>query len=99
MTCVDIICQTLVTSNCESFSLSLSSHLVIIFCLYKDQIHLWNCLIFPKKEQVGILIDILFLQFYLEEVKGRVDYQGYIYPRRRGQVVSDPISFLILIHF
>ncbi|KAL1832747.1 hypothetical protein ACET3Z_002398 [Daucus carota] len=27
-----------------------------------------------------------FVMFYLEEVKGRVDYQGYIYPRRRGQV-------------
>ncbi|KAL8112586.1 hypothetical protein AgCh_020056 [Apium graveolens] len=35
-----------------------------------------------------------WLQFYLEEVKGRVDYQGYIYPRRRGQVVSDLILFL-----
>jgi len=28
-------------------------------------------------------------QFYLEEAKGRVDYQGYIFPRRRGQIVSD----------
>lgn len=29
-----------------------------------------------------------FLQFYLEEAKGNVDYQGYIFPRRRGQIVS-----------
>lgn len=29
-----------------------------------------------------------FLQFYLEEAKGRVDYQGYIFPRRRGNTVS-----------
>jgi len=29
------------------------------------------------------------LQFYLEETKGAVDYQGYIFPRRRGEVVSD----------
>jgi poly(U)-specific endoribonuclease len=25
------------------------------------------------------------LQFYLEEAKGNVDYQGYIFPRRRGE--------------
>lgn len=32
-------------------------------------------------------IDV-FWQFYLEEAKGRVDYQGYIFPRRRGEIVS-----------
>ncbi|WZZ75470.1 hypothetical protein YC2023_086840 [Brassica napus] len=29
-----------------------------------------------------------WLQFYLEEAKGSVDYQGYIFPRRRGEIVS-----------
>lgn len=38
----------------------------------------------------------LSLQFYLEEAKGRVDYQGYIFPRRRGQTVSDLILFFRL---
>lgn len=38
----------------------------------------------------------LSLQFYLEEAKGRVDYQGYIFPRRRGQTVSDLILFFHL---
>ncbi|KAF9614509.1 hypothetical protein IFM89_018948 [Coptis chinensis] len=28
-----------------------------------------------------------WLQFYLEEAKGSVDYQGYIFPRRRGQIM------------
>lgn len=28
------------------------------------------------------------LQFYLEEANGNVDYQGYIFPRRRGESVS-----------
>ncbi|ESQ55724.1 hypothetical protein EUTSA_v10025290mg [Eutrema salsugineum] len=28
-----------------------------------------------------------WLQFYLEEAKGTVDYQGYIFPRRRGEIV------------
>jgi hypothetical protein len=28
------------------------------------------------------------LQFYLEEAKGNVDYQGYIFPRRRGESVG-----------
>lgn len=37
-------------------------------------------------------IDV-FGQFYLEESKGRVDYQGYIFPRRRGEIVSDFIFF------
>lgn len=40
-----------------------------------------------------------FLQFYLEESKGRVDYQGYIFPRRRGNTVSDlpPICLIIFV--
>jgi hypothetical protein len=32
---------------------------------------------------------IIFWQFYLEEVKGNIDYQGYIFPRRRGSIVSN----------
>jgi hypothetical protein len=28
------------------------------------------------------------MQFYLEESNGNVDYQGYIFPRRRGELVS-----------
>jgi poly(U)-specific endoribonuclease len=34
-----------------------------------------------------------WLQFYLEEAKGTVDYQGYIFPRRRGEIVSTIASF------
>ena len=63
----------------ESTCLSLSSH-----C--------WHHIILSTMVQEWISTDILLLQFYLEEVKGRVDYQGYIYPRRRGQVVSDEWS-------
>lgn len=37
----------------------------------------------------------LFLQFYLEEAKGRVDYQGYILPRRHGEIVSNHFSFSV----
>ena len=32
----------------------------------------------------------------IEEAKGRVDYQGYIFPRRRGESVSD-FSFFLCI--
>ncbi|KAK7346794.1 hypothetical protein VNO80_21317 [Phaseolus coccineus] len=39
-----------------------------------------------------------WLQFYLEEEKGRVDYQGYILPRRRGQI-PDSESQLLTIQF
>jgi len=28
------------------------------------------------------------MQFYLEESNGIVDYKGYIFPRRRGELVS-----------
>jgi hypothetical protein len=28
------------------------------------------------------------MQFYLEESNGNVDYQGYIFPRRHGELVS-----------
>jgi len=37
----------------------------------------------------------VFWQFYLEEEKGRVDYQGYIFPRRRGQTVSNYLLSLL----
>ncbi|XP_030947124.1 poly(U)-specific endoribonuclease-B isoform X2 [Quercus lobata] len=39
-----------------------------------------------------------WLQFYLEEAKGRVDYQGYIFPRRRGQT-PDYETQLITVQF
>ncbi|CAI0417684.1 unnamed protein product, partial [Linum tenue] len=39
-----------------------------------------------------------WLQFYLEEAKGNVDYQGYIFPRRRGQI-PDSESQLLTIQF
>ncbi|KAK9102798.1 hypothetical protein Sjap_020052 [Stephania japonica] len=39
-----------------------------------------------------------WLQFYLEESKGRVDYQGYIFPRRRGQI-PDSETQLLTIQF
>lgn len=35
-----------------------------------------------------------WIQFYLEESKGRVDYQGYIYPRRRGQIPDSETQLL-----
>lgn len=37
-----------------------------------------------------------WLQFYLEEAKGRVDYQGYIFPRRRGQIPDSDTQLLTL---
>ncbi|PON47156.1 Endoribonuclease XendoU [Parasponia andersonii] len=39
-----------------------------------------------------------WLQFYLEEAKGRVDYQGYIFPRRRGET-PDFETQLLTIQF
>ncbi|KAH9300435.1 hypothetical protein KI387_012018, partial [Taxus chinensis] len=39
-----------------------------------------------------------WIQFYLEESKRRIDYQGYIYPRRRGQF-PDSESQLLTIQF
>ncbi|KAG6687680.1 hypothetical protein I3842_11G085500 [Carya illinoinensis] len=39
-----------------------------------------------------------WLQFYLEEAKGRVDYQGYIFPRRREQI-PDSETQLLTIQF
>ncbi|PIN17889.1 Placental protein 11 [Handroanthus impetiginosus] len=39
-----------------------------------------------------------WIQFYLEEAKGRVDYQGYIFPRRRGNV-PDSETQLLTIQF
>ncbi|KAF3448206.1 hypothetical protein FNV43_RR08919 [Rhamnella rubrinervis] len=37
-----------------------------------------------------------WLQFYLEEAKGRVDYQGYIFPRRRGETPDSETQLLTL---
>ncbi|GAB2273669.1 hypothetical protein Dimus_008451 [Dionaea muscipula] len=39
-----------------------------------------------------------WIQFYLEEAKGRADYQGYILPRRRGQY-PDSETQLLTIQF
>ncbi|EPS66407.1 hypothetical protein M569_08370, partial [Genlisea aurea] len=39
-----------------------------------------------------------WIQFYLEEAKGRVDYQGYIFPRRRGHL-PDSETQLLTIQF
>ncbi|KAK7263359.1 hypothetical protein RJT34_30947 [Clitoria ternatea] len=39
-----------------------------------------------------------WLQFYLEEEKGRVDYQGYIFPRRHGEI-PDSETQLLTIQF
>nr|XP_043628481.1 poly(U)-specific endoribonuclease-B-like isoform X2 [Erigeron canadensis] len=39
-----------------------------------------------------------WLQFYMEEAKGRVDYQGYIFPRRRGET-PDSETQLLTIQF
>ncbi|CAH9091932.1 unnamed protein product, partial [Cuscuta epithymum] len=39
-----------------------------------------------------------WLQFYLEELKGNVDYQGYIFPRRRGEI-PDAETQLLTIQF
>ncbi|XP_076885800.1 uncharacterized protein LOC143535425 [Bidens hawaiensis] len=37
-----------------------------------------------------------WLQFYMEEAKGRVDYQGYIFPRRRGEMPDSETQLLTL---
>ncbi|THG10658.1 poly(U)-specific endoribonuclease-B-like [Camellia sinensis] len=39
-----------------------------------------------------------WIQFYLEEAKGGVDYQGYIFPRRRGEI-PDSETQLLTIQF
>ncbi|KAJ3680631.1 hypothetical protein LUZ60_016909 [Juncus effusus] len=39
-----------------------------------------------------------WIQFYLEEAKGTVDYQGYIFPRRRGEV-PDAETQVLTIQF
>ncbi|KAL0446426.1 UNVERIFIED_CONTAM: Poly(U)-specific endoribonuclease-B [Sesamum latifolium] len=39
-----------------------------------------------------------WIQFYLEEAKGRVDYQGYVFPRRRGDM-PDSETQLLTIQF
>ncbi|XP_050223466.1 uncharacterized protein LOC126673383 isoform X2 [Mercurialis annua] len=35
-----------------------------------------------------------WLQFYLEEEKGTVDYQGYVFPRQRGQIPDSETQLL-----
>ncbi|CAA6673850.1 unnamed protein product [Spirodela intermedia] len=37
-----------------------------------------------------------WLQFYLEEAKGRVDYRGYIFPRRRGESPDEETKLLTI---
>ncbi|KMZ58477.1 Poly(U)-specific endoribonuclease [Zostera marina] len=37
-----------------------------------------------------------WIQFYIEEAKGCVDYQGYIFPRRRGQTPDSETQLLTL---
>ncbi|KAM7258113.1 hypothetical protein ACFE04_013854 [Oxalis oulophora] len=37
-----------------------------------------------------------WLQFYLEEAKGNVDYQGYIFPRRRGSIPDTETQVLTI---
>lgn len=49
---------------------------------------------FHREAKFYLFMLIFIFQFYLEEAKGRVDYQGYIFPRRRGQTVSD-FSFIL----
>ncbi|KAM5573218.1 hypothetical protein ABKV19_012983 [Rosa sericea] len=39
-----------------------------------------------------------WIQFYLEEAKGTVNYQGYIFPRRRGEI-PDSETQLLTIQF
>lgn len=48
--------------------------------------------------RTGIWTFVPLLQFYLEEAKGRVDYQGYIFPRRRGQTVSNFFSLMLHLY-
>lgn len=40
-----------------------------------------------------------WIQFYMKEAKGTVDYQGYIFPRRRGGDLPDSQSQLMTIQF
>lgn len=35
-----------------------------------------------------------WIQFYLEEAKGNVDYYGYIFPRRRGEIIDSKTQLL-----
>lgn len=37
-----------------------------------------------------------WIAFYLEEAKGRIDYQGYIFPRRRGQIPASQTQLLTI---
>ncbi|BBN10515.1 poly(U)-specific endoribonuclease [Marchantia polymorpha subsp. ruderalis] len=40
-----------------------------------------------------------WIQFYLEEAKGTLDYQGFILPRRRGDELPDSQSQLLTVQF
>lgn len=37
-----------------------------------------------------------WIAFYLEEAKSRIDYQGYIFPRRRGQIPASQTQLLTI---
>lgn len=37
-----------------------------------------------------------WIAFYLEEAKGTIDYQGYIFPRRRGQIPASQTQLLTI---
>lgn len=37
-----------------------------------------------------------WIAFYLEEAKGRIDYRGYIFPRRRGQIPASETQLLTI---
>lgn len=40
-----------------------------------------------------------WIQFYLEEKRGRVDYRGYIKPRSRGDAHADENDYLLTLQF
>lgn len=37
-----------------------------------------------------------WIAFYIEEAKGRIDYRGYIFPRRRGQIPASETQLLTI---
>ena len=41
-----------------------------------------------------VMVLLTNMQFYLEESNGNVDYKGYIFPRRRGELVSIILTYL-----
>ena len=60
------------------YQASITGFRQVLVMLQKSSFLIWTFL-------TGIVTN---LQFYLEEAKGNVDYQGYIFPRRRGESVS-----------